>query len=247
MMKLSGTDPAATSPNGATAGMGTLSPRLRRLDERLAALPLDCEAMLLSELDGYVAGVLVCPDLVLPSEWLPSVWGRDEEEATPVFDSAADAQALTGLVMQHYNTVARDLGRGRDLYTPLFDVDERHDEVLWEVWIGGFERAMALRPESWAAVFQSGDEDTVTALGGLAVLVRLAGGDKEGLDVGQDAIDDLTRDAPDLIPHWIEALHAWRLKTIGRGPSAAARTKIGRNDPCPCGSGRKHKKCCGLN
>lgn len=22
------------------------------------------------------------------------------------------------------------------------------------------------------------------------------------------------------------------------------RTKIGRNDPCPCGSGRKYKKCC---
>jgi SWIM/SEC-C metal-binding protein len=21
--------------------------------------------------------------------------------------------------------------------------------------------------------------------------------------------------------------------------------KIGRNDPCPCGSGKKHKKCCG--
>ncbi|HEX9194067.1 MAG TPA: SEC-C metal-binding domain-containing protein [Burkholderiales bacterium] len=23
-----------------------------------------------------------------------------------------------------------------------------------------------------------------------------------------------------------------------------ARPKIGRNDPCPCGSGRKFKKCC---
>ncbi|WP_397474925.1 SEC-C metal-binding domain-containing protein [Pusillimonas sp.] len=22
------------------------------------------------------------------------------------------------------------------------------------------------------------------------------------------------------------------------------RKKLGRNDPCPCGSGRKHKKCC---
>jgi len=22
-------------------------------------------------------------------------------------------------------------------------------------------------------------------------------------------------------------------------------TKIGRNDPCPCGSGKKYKKCCG--
>ncbi len=23
--------------------------------------------------------------------------------------------------------------------------------------------------------------------------------------------------------------------------------KIGRNDPCPCGSGKKYKKCCGVN
>lgn len=26
---------------------------------------------------------------------------------------------------------------------------------------------------------------------------------------------------------------------------ASEKIKIGRNDPCPCGSGRKHKKCCG--
>ncbi len=24
-------------------------------------------------------------------------------------------------------------------------------------------------------------------------------------------------------------------------------TKIGRNEPCPCGSGKKFKKCCGAN
>ncbi len=23
-----------------------------------------------------------------------------------------------------------------------------------------------------------------------------------------------------------------------------ARTKVGRNDPCPCGSGKKYKRCC---
>jgi preprotein translocase subunit SecA len=28
-------------------------------------------------------------------------------------------------------------------------------------------------------------------------------------------------------------------------PAVRAAPKIGRNDPCPCGSGRKHKKCCG--
>lgn len=32
-----------------------------------------------------------------------------------------------------------------------------------------------------------------------------------------------------------------RSKTIVKGE------KIGRNDPCPCGSGKKYKKCCGAN
>jgi preprotein translocase subunit SecA len=28
-------------------------------------------------------------------------------------------------------------------------------------------------------------------------------------------------------------------------PAKAAGKKVGRNDPCPCGSGKKYKKCCG--
>ncbi len=28
-------------------------------------------------------------------------------------------------------------------------------------------------------------------------------------------------------------------------PRPASSTKVGRNDPCPCGSGAKYKKCCG--
>jgi preprotein translocase subunit SecA len=30
-------------------------------------------------------------------------------------------------------------------------------------------------------------------------------------------------------------------------PQPIRKTKIGRNDPCPCGSGKKYKKCCGAN
>jgi preprotein translocase subunit SecA len=30
-------------------------------------------------------------------------------------------------------------------------------------------------------------------------------------------------------------------------PKKADGTKVGRNDPCPCGSGKKYKKCCGFN
>lgn len=32
---------------------------------------------------------------------------------------------------------------------------------------------------------------------------------------------------------------------VGTGPIKRAQPKIGRNDPCTCGSGKKYKKCCG--
>ena len=35
-------------------------------------------------------------------------------------------------------------------------------------------------------------------------------------------------------------------RTTAGGPSRNAPAhKVGRNDPCPCGSGKKHKRCCG--
>src|ERR1700730_12422107 len=70
-------------------------------------------------------------------------------------------------------------------------------------------------------------------------------------------IDEPLEQAPDLIPGCISGIaEFWRRKARhnqtsislrpapGCGPFRAA-TKLGRNDPRPCGSGRKFKKCCG--
>ncbi|MBM3335726.1 SEC-C domain-containing protein [Candidatus Sumerlaeota bacterium] len=36
------------------------------------------------------------------------------------------------------------------------------------------------------------------------------------------------------------------LERLLNSPAAAGSgRKVGRNDPCPCGSGKKYKKCCG--
>jgi SEC-C motif-containing protein len=32
---------------------------------------------------------------------------------------------------------------------------------------------------------------------------------------------------------------------LKKAPPVKHGPKIGRNDPCPCGSGKKYKKCCG--
>ena len=38
-----------------------------------------------------------------------------------------------------------------------------------------------------------------------------------------------------------------RDETLQKGPKVRKEKKVGRNDPCPCGSGKKYKHCCGRN
>ncbi len=49
---------------------------------------------------------------------------------------------------------------------------------------------------------------------------------------------------------WMEA-HKAEFKNQGDAPKVQTVVhegpKIGRNDPCPCGSGKKYKKCCGAD
>ena len=50
------------------------------------------------------------------------------------------------------------------------------------------------------------------------------------------------------IPAWKNVLTVERMKEIThdyRVANIAHSDKIGRNDPCPCGSGKKYKNCCG--
>ena len=93
--------------------MSDIPRRLKQLEKLLASL--DDEAMLLSELDGFLAGILVCPDLIMPSEWLPMVWGRGNKDAAPVFENTNQAEQLVGLIMERYNAVAADSARERAL------------------------------------------------------------------------------------------------------------------------------------
>ena len=127
--------------------MSRLSQRLKQLDEELLALGE--ETMLLEELDGFIAGLLACPELIMPSDWLPVVWRENTADQQPVFANLDHANGVRGLVMEHYNSVARTLLGHPDRYSPLFSVDTRNGDILWELWIEGFEKAVALRPATW--------------------------------------------------------------------------------------------------
>ena len=147
--------------------MPSLSRRLKQLDEEL--LNLGEEAMLLEELDGFIAGLLVCPDLIKPGEWLPVIWNRDGGDLQPAFNDLGHANQVLGLIMEHYNSVARTLMEHPDRYTPLFSVDTRNGDILWELWIEGFEKAAKLRPDVWQKLLNA-DADTAAAMRGMMAL-----------------------------------------------------------------------------
>jgi uncharacterized protein len=223
-----------------------LSPPLRQLDDFLSDLPAESDAMMLSELDGFLTGIAVCPAPILAEEWLPLVWGGStiEDAGTVALAGDIDLDAFRKLIIEHYNTIGLDLSRGPGHFSPVYDVDERNDDVLWEIWISGFARAMALRPNSWARIADSGEEDAVVAL---AMLIGLVGIDSGDAPFTQEQIDEIIPMAPDMIPFCIDALHGWRAGRDAPKQPGAVSTKIGGNDPCYCGSGRIYKKCCGAN
>ncbi len=53
------------------------------------------------------------------------------------------------------------------------------------------------------------------------------------------------------LPEWENIFTKEQLKVLYKGQKSSTtfvrEPKIERNDPCPCGSGKKYKKCCGAN
>ena len=136
-------------------------------------------------------------------------------------------------------------------YAPIFAVDPRHNEVMWELWIEGFEKAVKLNPDAWMAL-TTGEIAAARAWTGLMMLADVARRDSRFSD---EQLNAITATAHDKIADWVRDLSDWRLANSTRGRSfgtapnllSPAAAKVGRNDPCPCGSGKKYKKCCGLN
>ena len=213
---------------------------LDTLDRLLLDQP---DAMLVSQLDGFLTGIVVSPDLITPGQWIPLIWAGDQGDGKPEFETAAKFQAALDLIMTHYHAILQSLQYPGD-YAPLLEVDTHSNETMWEMWIDGFAQAMVLAPGGWARIGADDDAGCHAALGEIRTLKDFAAGDLKLSEAEEDRWD---REAPDLIPIWVEMLHQWRLENDPHRPAVAKRTKVGLNDPCRCGSGKKYKKCCGTH
>jgi len=200
------------------------------------------KAMNLEELDGFFAALIAGPEPVMPSEYNREVFGGDD---ACEFASLEEAREILGLLMRHWNTIAGALLKGEG-YLPILLKDE-DGTAHGNDWARGFMRGMHMRHHGWAEL--ANDEKHG---GYLVPMFALYHENDEDPKMRPKPITPQQRG--DIILHMAAGVvGAYRYFREQRQADASAdfperrsgTSKVGRNELCPCGSGKKYKKCCG--
>ena len=217
---------------------------LDELEQFLNADDVPEECMDIAMLDGFLTGVIIGPNTLLPSQWLPRIWGDTADDTAPFADEARARRALE-LIMRFYNDRVYDLEEGVEEYDPVIYQEQHAGESvpIIDEWCVGFVSAIELDAEGWKPLVEADPE----AEGGLLVPMLLYG-TEEGLDTLEqdETLAGKHREFADAIgPCVIGIRDFWLPRRKAASTFRREAAKVGRNDPCPCGSGRKFKKCCG--
>jgi len=219
--------------------------------ERLSAVLKrfgDKRSMNLEQLDGFLAALICCPDIVPPSEYLSEIWG-DDIVLEDAFAAKPILEDFLSLLMRHWNAIIDTLNSG-EVYLPLLVPDENGFTTAND-WANGFLRGMELRKEHWADLLD--DEEHSGSLVPIFALAHEHNPDpamrpykkpvsaelRETLIVGAAA-------GMNRIYRYFEAQRSSENELFSQTTTfRRSMPKIGRNEPCPCGSGKKFKQCCG--
>lgn len=215
--------------------------------DRLGQFLKNCKggkAMNIEELDGFFSALIAGPEIVMPSEYMLEVFGSETPE-TRAFSTLAEANEILALMMRHWNNIAGTLSKG-EIYLPLLLLDENGVEHGND-WARGFVRATRLRHDGWAELLADDDHGGCM----IPMLMLYHEHDKDpamrpkpiGPEQREKVIESM---AAGLLGAYQYFRQHGQIHVSTRGPEPRhVNVKIGRNDPCPCGSGKKYKRCCG--
>lgn len=224
--------------------------QIERLSELLDRYAVPAQGLNLEALDGYLSALVVSPGApVSPTEWQPGVWG----EQAPAFASAAEAEEAGQLLLGHRNACEARVRHGEDLPEHLSPLMWLPDDVMAEHpdstdvgrdWALGFYRGVDLRSEAWDAWLDA--EEWIDEIFGL--LERLATGEVVTDEQPGPGTPLSYRERLEItasLPAMLADLHQYRIEQLTPRVPVRRDATPDRNASCPCGSGRKYKKCCG--
>ena len=240
-------------------GMSSVDEVLRVLLERA---DVQERAVRFDELPGFLFAIANAPELIPPSEWIGEVFGGE----MPVFDDAVQAQAVHGALLEQYNEVNEfsleceegELPPGCSLLAdPTRNLE---DNAPIAHWAQGFRKGYLWLEDTWHSYLPdeepTDDEELSEMSEELLSIIMVLGffsarrlAEAFARETGGE-LSAMTNAMYEAFPVAIQGYIS-----IGRSmqeayaeaqePVRRASPKVGRNDPCPCGSGKKYKRCCG--
>ena len=210
------------------------------------------ESMDISSLDGFLTAIVCGPKTIMPGEWMRWVWDMERGEDSPEFTDQAQAQRIVGLLMRHLNDIAQTLHQASEQYEPLLLENPNDGESIpiLDEWCVGFMTGVHLDVEGWLPV-TVGKPDWMSTIMLYGTEEGWEALKKKDLSLEEHVAlaDGLAESVRNIYGLWLDQ----RRSQIAEGiePYIVRRepvrnpNKVGRNDPCPCGSGRKFKQCHG--
>jgi uncharacterized protein len=210
------------------------------------------ESMDISTLDGFLTAIVCGPKTIMPSEWMRWVWDMESGDDAPEFKDQTQAQRILGLLMRHMNDIARTLHQAPDQYEPLLMENPNDGDPIpiLDEWCSGFMKGVQLDQDGWLPII-AGKPEWVSTI--------LLYGTEEGwealkkknlsMEAHKALADGLAGTVRKIHALWLEErgkqIAQGNLPGVVRCEPVRNPNKVGRNDPCPCGSGKKFKQCHG--
>lgn len=213
---------------------------LDRLEELLESEVFEDEAMRLDEIQAMLCAVASGPREVLPEAWLPEALGKG-------YAAGPEADETIALLLRLHDEIVAALAEGETVSPVLYPVEEDSDEYDYATWADAYVFGAGLSGD-WYEQAGKHAEDLSELLEPLFLLNGMLREDVEAAGERWFAPAEearLVAETQEGLPDIVQDLHDfWQAKkqtvTLRHDQPRA-----GRNDPCPCGSGKKYKQCCG--
>ncbi|MDF0665728.1 MAG: UPF0149 family protein [Nitrospira sp.] len=228
----------------------------RLLMRFLSSPPRPKDTLTYPQLAGFLFGLANGPELIPPSEWIPLVF-NDQDAG---YETQYEAEQVLQAMMALYNDCIRErtvggvsLPAGCEIRP--WAMDNLSADAPLSQWAQGFSIGYDYLEEVWNE-YTSDELDE--ELGALLMTLTFFSSPKlaevyHQETNGNGTLEQLAQLVMEIFPdamreyaHLGRSIYQARLEVGDLHREPSAHTKIGRNDPCPCGSGRKFKKCCAL-
>ena len=252
------------TPSLMNAADSTVSPSADDAVARLAAFLASPErpedTLDACQLAGFLFAVVTAPERIETGDWIPAVFA----DADPGFASEAESVQVFHDLVAVYNAAAANAQATQPRLPPhcglapdvLADCAPDAPAARWsQGFLIGYEWLLSLWEDHLPVELEAEHEDDLYGL------TFLAGAEQIRADVAAQAHRS-RRDADAMFRREVQAVRAGFDRALARFAergrriyeynlareaqrTPVRREKVARNAPCPCGSGKKYKKCCG--